>query len=242
MPTVELLYDRDCPNAREARSHLLQAFAHATMTPHWSEQLIEDPDAPEHVRGYGSPTILIDGHDVAGESPRGERSCRLYATDDGGLSRAPSVSQIAEALARASRAPEMPTTAGGWRSSLAVAPGIGAALLPKVACPACWPAYAGFLSSIGLGVLMDDAWLLPLTASFLLVAVGALAFRARRRRGHGPFGLGLAAAGLVLVGKFMFESDAAMYAGIGLLVAASVWNTWPRRPTANCPACVTARG
>jgi len=29
-------------------------------------------------------------------------------------------------------------------------PGIGAALLPNATCPACWPVYAGILSSLGL--------------------------------------------------------------------------------------------
>lgn len=28
----------------------------------------------------------------------------------------------------------------GWRGHLAVLPGIGVALLPKLTCPACWPA------------------------------------------------------------------------------------------------------
>jgi hypothetical protein len=87
--------------------------------------------------------------------------------------------------------------------------------------------------------LLDVRWLFPLTAVFLLIAVVALGFRARRRRGFGPFVVGLSASAIVLVGKFRFESDPAMYAGLGLLVAASIWNTWPRRATPACPACIT---
>jgi len=128
----------------------------------------------------------------------------------------------------------------GWRSSLAIVPGIGAALLPKLACPACWPAYAGLLGSLGLGFLLDEAWLLPLTAAFLALAVGALAFRAPGRRGYGPFALGLVASGAVLGGKFALESDWTMGAGIALLVAASLWNAWPRRSPVACPACATS--
>jgi len=37
-------------------------------------------------------------------------------------------------------------------------PGIGAALLPNATCPACWPVYAGILSSLGLGFLMTGAY------------------------------------------------------------------------------------
>jgi hypothetical protein len=44
----------------------------------------------------------------------------------------------------------------------------------------------------------------PLTAAFLCVAVSALAFRARR--GYRPFGLGLVASAVVLLGKFALDS------------------------------------
>ncbi|MFQ5453257.1 MAG: hypothetical protein ACE5D6_03620, partial [Candidatus Zixiibacteriota bacterium] len=37
-------------------------------------------------------------------------------------------------------------------------PGIGAAMLPNVTCPACWPVYAGILSSMGLGFLMQGRY------------------------------------------------------------------------------------
>ena len=125
-----------------------------------------------------------------------------------------------------------------WRSSAAVLPGIAVALLPKLACPACWPAYAGLLSALGLSFLMQSTWLLPLTAGFLALAVGGLAFRAKKRRGYGPFAVGVVALPIVLLGKFGLESDAALYAGIGLLVAASLWNSWPsRRRAEGCPDC-----
>jgi mercuric ion transport protein len=106
-------------------------------------------------------------------------------------------------------------------------PGILAALLPRITCPACWPAYAGFLGAVGLPILMDVRWLLPLTAASLLVALGALAIGARSRRGWGPLFVGLAAAALVLIGKFVMNSNPATYLGTALLVCATVWNAWP---------------
>lgn len=137
------------------------------------------------------------------------------------------------------RAELKPTSARSWKLNFALLPGIGASFLPKVACPACWPAYAGFLSSIGLGFLIETAYLLPLTALFLGLAVFALAFRAPRRRGYGPFFAGVAASATVLIGKFSFESDPAMYAGLLFVIAASAWNSWPRKQTAtDCPSCV----
>ena len=112
------------------------------------------------------------------------------------------------------------------KQNLLAMPGIGMALVPKLVCPACWPAYAGLLSTFGLGFLGSTKYLLPLTAVFLLVAVGLLAFRARRRRGYLPFILGGLAASLLMYGKFSL-SNPVLYAGLGLLIMASVWNSWP---------------
>ena len=116
-----------------------------------------------------------------------------------------------------------------WKQGMLALPSIGVTILPKLACPACWPAYAGLLTSIGLGFLLSVVYLLPLTVAFLSLALGAMLFRARERRGYGPFLLGVTAEGGVLIGKFLWESNPAMYGAVGLLVIASLWNTWPRR-------------
>ena len=116
-----------------------------------------------------------------------------------------------------------------WKQSLATIPGVGLSLLPKLARPFCWPAYAGVLSSVGLGFLISARYLLPVTAVFLVIAVGVLAFRANRRHRYLPFFLGLFAALGVLIGKFSWESNLVMYVSVGILVMASVWNAWPHR-------------
>lgn len=131
-----------------------------------------------------------------------------------------------------------------WKQTLVAMPGIGVSLLPKLACPLCWPAYAGLLSSVGLGFLISARYLLPLTAAFLLLALAALAFRARRRRGYGPFVIGLLAGTGVMLGKFQWESNLLVYGAIGLLIVASGWNAWPRGATASalvtCSRCEPA--
>ncbi len=83
---------------------------------------------------------------------------------------------------------------------------------------------------------METAYLLPLTVLLLALALAALGFRAGRRRGYGPLALGIAAAALLLLGKFVLDSNAAVYAGIASLVGASLWNSWPARPARGVPS------
>ena len=120
-----------------------------------------------------------------------------------------------------------------WKQALLAIPIVGFSMLPKLVCPACWPAYAGLLTSVGLGFLISSVYLLPLTVAFLVLALGAMVFRARERHGYWPFLLGMVAASGVLIGKFVWESKPTIYAAIGLLVMASLWNTWPRRNKPN---------
>lgn len=242
MTTVEFIYDHDCPNVSMTRTQLLLAFSETGILPCWKEWERSDSRSPEYVRGYGSPTILINGKDVAGVAPtNGTSCCRLYPGSSGDMQGIPPVELIASALrttARAMAPYEHSARTPAWRSSMAALPGIGAAFLPVGVCPACWPAYAGLLSAMGLGFLLESAYLLPVLVLSLLIAVSALAFRAKTRRGYGPFGAGLAASGSILFGKFFLESDVAIYGGIGLLLAASVWNAWPHKTAHGaCPTC-----
>ncbi len=127
-----------------------------------------------------------------------------------------------------------------WKQGLAALPSIGVSMLPKLACPACWPAYAGLLTSIGLGFLISVRYLLPLTVAFLVLVVAAMLFKAKDRRGYGPFALAVFAASGILLGKFVWDTWPAVYGAIGLLVIASVWNTRPRRISANHPTTCSA--
>ena len=121
------------------------------------------------------------------------------------------------------------------KNGAATLPGVGVAFLPKVVCPMCSPAYATLLSSIGLPFLATARYVLPLTLTFMTIAIGSLYVGATTRRGLGPFWLGLIAAASIVGGKFWFDSLLAIYFGVALLVAASVWNAIPNRNT--CPAC-----
>ncbi len=240
MPDVILLYERTCPNVRDARANLLRAFSVASLPASWREVDVDAPDTPTEWRALGSPTVLVDGSDVGGVAPADGATCRLYQ-ENGKFVRAPSVEHIAARLRHApveNGPPSDPARRSAVRVALAAAPGIGIAFLPKLACPACWPAYAAVLSALGLGFLMQSEYLLPVTVVLLALATFAIALRARARRGYRP-AVVAAAAGVALVfGKFVVDSTALTYAAAGAFAAAAVWNAWPRRRSITCAACV----
>jgi len=82
--TIELFYDSDCPLADGVRKDL-----HAVLAEAGSERAVA-----EHVdAGRLSPTLLVDGDDVAGDQPPGS-GCRLTR---------PTRDQIRSALSRGDR-------------------------------------------------------------------------------------------------------------------------------------------
>lgn len=96
---IQLIYFEGCPHVEAARAVVREAIALDAVDVVVEEIDVEASAAPAWARGWGSPTILIDGQDVAGQSPSGASCCRLYA---GG---APSVDAVRAGIATASRRP-----------------------------------------------------------------------------------------------------------------------------------------
>ncbi len=236
MLTVEFIYDSDCPNVVRTRENLLRAFAQTGVPAKWTEWERSAADTPDYARQFGSPAILVNGKDVAGASPKAAAACRIYQTEKGIPSGIPSIQVIVAALKRGS-SESTGTDLSNLKRHLPLMPAILVALLPKLACPACWPAYAGLLSAVGLGFLAQTEYLLPLTGAFLAVVLLGLGYRAKSRRGYRPLCLGILAAGILLPGKFWFESNLLFYSGLVSLVGASIWNTWPRKESKTAPCC-----
>ncbi len=129
---------------------------------------------------------------------------------------------------------------GKWQKISTALPGITVMFLPKLVCPACWPAYAGLLGILGLEFVNYTPWLMPLTLVALGFSLGVLAFRAKKRHGYGPFFLGLLASGVFSAGKFVLDEIPMVYGGAGILIVAFVWNAWPARKAiikSSCPTC-----
>lgn len=86
---IELVYDPGCPNVDRARVVLTDACRAADVPAVWTEWSSDDPECPERARSLGSPTVLVNGEDVApGPHPWAPREpndgprCRVYRDGD----------------------------------------------------------------------------------------------------------------------------------------------------------------
>jgi hypothetical protein len=103
-PYIELLWWEGCPSTDRALAELRAALADVGLpgTEIRTREIRTDLDAAE--AGFrGSPTILIDGVDLAGvaeDEPTG-LNCRVYRRRDGRISPIPDPEDVREALRRA---------------------------------------------------------------------------------------------------------------------------------------------
>jgi hypothetical protein len=228
---VEVLFFEGCPNHEKAADAVRDVAREVGVAVDVTEVEVRDAEEASRLGFLGSPTVRVDGLDVEPEARRSTAyglACRTYGT-----SGVPPRDLLVRALGGTLRDP------GGTRSAATGMLGAGALLLPVGTCPACYPAYAAALSSVGLGFLLYERYLLPLTVLALGISLAGLASNARTRRGYGPLLLGLAASAAALFGRFAVSSDPLLYGGLAALVAASVWNAWPLRlaQSRSCPRC-----
>ena len=114
--------------------------------------------------------------------------------------------------------------------NLAALPGILAAVLPKAACPVCVAAYAGAVSALGLGFLLTDRVLNPIIVGSLALSVVSVAWAARQRRRTLPLYLAVVGAAAIILGRMIWSVPLVVYVGMALLLGASLWTLWVRRP------------
>ena len=76
---VQLLYFQGCPHVEEARRVLRSALVACGLGDLAVEEVdVEAAITPAELRGWGSPTILLNGVDVGGEEAPTGLGCRLY--------------------------------------------------------------------------------------------------------------------------------------------------------------------
>lgn len=89
-PRVALVYFEGCPHVQAARLHLSSALVQAGFPAEWTEWDQASPETPVELRGYGSPTVFVNGADVLGGFPASGLACAA--------SGAPSIEVIVAAL------------------------------------------------------------------------------------------------------------------------------------------------
>lgn len=172
-PQVQLIYFDGCPNVDAARAAVRAALDATGIATPVEEVDVGRPDAPAWARGWGSPTILVDGRDVTGATRAEAAACRLYR---GG---APEVAAITHALARR-RSPGIALTSVGALAAAAAAS--ACCVVPLV------------LATVGVSGAGAGAILAPYRPWFLAATVLALAWgfwSSYRRRPGCECGTGL---------------------------------------------------
>lgn len=212
-PDVKLVYDPTCPHVSAARQALLQAFAIAGRPARWTEWRTDSSETPERLRRLGSPTILVRDRDVAAAAtaPTGP-CCRLYG---GRAPGAPSPDVIAKRLKTRS-----------WKNIGGIASGafgVATFLLPAGLCPACWPAYAAVLASLGAGFVLETTYQASIATGLFALAIASHSFQARRNGRCAALLLALAGASVALAGRFILGKPPVQYAGLFAFVLSAVW-------------------
>ncbi len=102
-PRVEFLWWRECPSWERALADLRAAMAEAGIDPDSIElREIDTEDLASRETFVGSPTIRVDGQDIAppGDDEPIGLNCRVYRRRDGRVSPLPDPDDVREALAR----------------------------------------------------------------------------------------------------------------------------------------------
>lgn len=98
---AELLYTPDCPHTGRAASRLLKVLDQAGVTAPIDRIPISDLDHAAGLGFHGSPTIRLDGHDVApvaAEDGEVGLACRRYVQPDGSVDGVPSEEALQSAV------------------------------------------------------------------------------------------------------------------------------------------------
>jgi len=218
---IQLLYFDGCPNLEPARAALREAVAAERIDAPIEEVDVESSDAPEWARGWGSPTILIDGAELTGATRSTGSSCRLYR---GG---APTVDEIRVRLSAARRG----ASSSSGRTTLSMLGAITAAFAASACClvPAVL-AVVG-LSGAGFGAALAPYRIYFLVATGIALGVGfwlvyrrqkdACGCEAPRGRRAARIALWITAAVTVLVGAYPLLGDGNATAGSADAAAAA---------------------
>ncbi len=233
---VELIYFDGCPNIADARATLIKALVELRQSVKWVEWNQNDKNCPKEYTQYGSPTILIEGKDIAPiKFTQQGNCCRVYQSKENKLEGFPSLEAIQKAISEKvndncrlvdnDQNSERPK----WIAFITAVPSIFIALLPKLTCPICWPAYTALLAALGLNFANYTPYLPIIISVLLIISLVSIGYKARSRHGYSPFWLGVVASLSIIAGQFIWYSQALFFSGSILLISAAIWNAWPNK-------------
>jgi len=98
---VSIIYEPGCPNYQKAREIVEEVCQ--TEGLEFSIEMIDSTsrDLDPRWRGFGSPTVLLDGQEVDPSDGQGQ-CCRVYRNEEGALQGFPSRKAVAELIRRSS--------------------------------------------------------------------------------------------------------------------------------------------
>ena len=213
---VQLLTFAGCPNAELARVRLHQVLGELGLPVVVEEIDVSSPTTPQTMRGWSSPTVLIDGEDLEGLTAGDCASCRLYP---GG---APSVRVLRERLQRR-RQPR------SSRGALGGLPAMAATLFPAITCPACLGPFASVLTTLGIGFVAFTKMFLAVYVTALSLGIASVAYATRRHRSPWPLTLTLLGTLAAGAGRFVLQEPVVERLGLPLLMAGAIWSAWLTR-------------
>jgi hypothetical protein len=79
IPKIQLLGSRECPNVEPTRRRLREVLLSEGLPPAFDEVDLDSDMTPARLRRWGSPTVLVDGEDVAADPQVTGAACRLYS-------------------------------------------------------------------------------------------------------------------------------------------------------------------
>jgi hypothetical protein len=103
VPRIEFFYCEDCPSHDKALERLRAVAGREGITAPIVVVLVESDEDAHRYGFFGSPTIRVDGVDIAplpDGIPQPALGCRAYRTPDGRISPLPPYELIAAALQR----------------------------------------------------------------------------------------------------------------------------------------------
>lgn len=209
---VQLLAFNGCPNAFETRMRLEKLLLELRVSATVEEVDAESSDLPAALRGWPSPTVLLDGQDLEGLKPAANIACRLYP--GGG---APNEELIRRGLRLALARRRRKDFAKG-------AANVGAALFSVLTCPACLAPYASIVSALGGGAVYFTAAFTVLFPLALILSLASILYSTREHRNPWPVALTVLGGMTALAGQLVFQSETVQRAGLPLLLAGAALN------------------